>query len=640
MDTPLIPRKLLFGNPDKASVQVSPDGQWISWLAPRDGRLNVYIAPRDDPAAARPVTHDTGRGIRFYGWTFTGETILFIQDKGGDENWRIYSANIHTEEIKDLTPFDGVQARGFPASPKFPGELLISLNNRDPRWHDVYRLDFESGELTLVLQNDRFADIYINDDYQIILASQSQPDGGTAYFRKSGQDWEEWDSVPQEDAMTTHAIGFDKSSTKIYMVDSRDRNTSALFIKDLASGSQQLVAEDPRADVGDVMAHPTEKNLQAVSFTYERKRWQVLDPAVQPDVDALSAVADGEMNIVSRSQDDRWWIVEFNLDNSPLRFYLYDRETREARFLFTIQDALQEYPLAKMYPAVFPASDGMELVAYYTLPPGSDADGDGKPDQPLPMVLTPHGGPWGRDYWGFNNEHQWLANRGYAVMSINFRSSTGFGKAFVNAGDKEFGGKIIGDQFDAVQWAIRQGIADPERVAIMGGSFGGYSTLAGLTFYPEVYACGVDIVGPSNLVTLLESIPPYWAPMIEMFSSRVGDLRTEEGRALLKKHSPLTYADRIIRPLLIAQGANDPRVKRAESDQIVAAMQEKNIPVTYVLYPDEGHGFARPENNLSFYAIAEVFLANCLNGRVEPIGRDFEGSSIEFLAGKESIPGI
>jgi dipeptidyl aminopeptidase/acylaminoacyl peptidase len=640
MDTPLIPRKLLFGNPDKASVQVSPDGQWISWLAPRDGRLNVYIAPRDDPAAARPVTHDTGRGIRFYGWTFTGETILFIQDKGGDENWRIYSANIHTEEIKDLTPFDGVQARGFPASPKFPGELLISLNNRDPRWHDVYRLDFESGELTLVLQNDRFADIYINDDYQIILASQSQPDGGTAYFRKSGQDWEEWDSVPQEDAMTTHAIGFDKSSTKIYMVDSRDRNTSALFIKDLASGSQQLVAEDPRADVGDVMAHPTEKNLQAVSFTYERKRWQVLDPAVQPDVDALSAVADGEMNIVSRSQDDRWWIVEFNLDNSPLRFYLYDRETREARFLFTIQDALQEYPLAKMYPAVFPARDGMELVAYYTLPPGSDADGDGKPDQPLPMVLTPHGGPWGRDYWGFNSEHQWLANRGYAVMSINFRSSTGFGKAFVNAGDKEFGGKIIGDQFDAVQWAIRQGIADPERVAIMGGSFGGYSTLAGLTFYPEVYACGVDIVGPSNLVTLLESIPPYWAPMIEMFSSRVGDLRTEEGRALLKKHSPLTYADRIIRPLLIAQGANDPRVKRAESDQIVAAMQEKNIPVTYVLYPDEGHGFARPENNLSFYAIAEVFLANCLNGRVEPIGTDFEGSSIEFLAGKESIPGI
>jgi dipeptidyl aminopeptidase/acylaminoacyl peptidase len=640
MDTPLIPRKLLFGNPDKASVQVSPDGQWISWLAPRDGRLNVYIAPRDDPAAARPVTHDTGRGIRFYGWTFTGETILFIQDKGGDENWRIYSANIHTEEIKDLTPFDGVQARGFPASPKFPGELLISLNNRDPRWHDVYRLDFESGELTLVLQNDRFADIYINDDYQIILASQSQPDGGTAYFRKSGQDWEEWDSVPQEDAMTTHAIGFDKSSTKIYMVDSRDRNTSALFIKDLASGSQQLVAEDPRADVGDVMAHPTEKNLQAVSFTYERKRWQVLDPAVQPDVDALSAVADGEMNIVSRSQDDRWWIVEFNLDNSPLRFYLYDRETREARFLFTIQDALQEYPLAKMYPAVFPASDGMELVAYYTLPPGSDADGDGKPDQPLPMVLTPHGGPWGRDYWGFNSEHQWLANRGYAVMSINFRSSTGFGKAFVNAGDKEFGGKIIGDQFDAVQWAIRQGIADPERVAIMGGSFGGYSTLAGLTFYPEVYACGVDIVGPSNLVTLLESIPPYWAPMIELFATRVGDLRTEEGRTLLKKHSPLTYADRIIRPLLIAQGANDPRVKRAESDQIVAAMQEKNIPVTYVLYPDEGHGFARPENNLSFYAIAEVFLANCLNGRVEPIGTDFEGSSIEFLAGKESIPGI
>jgi dipeptidyl aminopeptidase/acylaminoacyl peptidase len=293
-----------------------------------------------------------------------------------------------------------------------------------------------------------------------------------------------------------------------------------------------------------------------------------------------------------------------------------------------------------MHPAVFQSRDGLNLVTYYSLPPGSDADGDGRPDQPLPTVLFPHGGPWGRDYWGYNPWHQWLANRGYAVLSVNFRSSTGFGKAFVNAGDLEWGGKIIEDQQDAVQWAIAQGIADAERVAVIGGSFGGYSVLAGLTFFPEVFACGADLVGPSNLITLLESVPPYWKPMIEMFTTRVGDHRTEVGRELLKKHSPLTYADRIRRPLLIAQGANDPRVKRAESDQIVKQLQDKNIPVTYLLYPDEGHGFARPENNLSFTAVTEAFLARCLGGRSEPIGDDFAGASLQVLTGAEEVPGL
>ena len=279
-------------------------------------------------------------------------------------------------------------------------------------------------------------------------------------------------------------------------------------------------------------------------------------------------------------------------------------------------------------------------MAYYTLPLGTDSDGDGIPDRPLPMVLFPHGGPWGRDTWGYNPWHQWLANRGYAVLCVNFRSSTGFGKAFVNAGNLEWGGKIMDDQIDAVRWAIAQGIADPSRVAVMGGSFGGYSTLAGLTFTPEVFACGVDLVGPSNLITLLESMPPYWKPMLEMFTTRVGDHRTEEGRALLKKHSPLTYVERIRRPLLIGQGANDPRVKQAESDQIVQAMQAKGIPVTYVLYPDEGHGFARPENNLSFNAIAEAFLARCLGGRYQPIGDDFQRSSLQVPTGADEVPGL
>jgi dipeptidyl aminopeptidase/acylaminoacyl peptidase len=296
--------------------------------------------------------------------------------------------------------------------------------------------------------------------------------------------------------------------------------------------------------------------------------------------------------------------------------------------------------LANMHPVTIDSRDGLGLVSYYTLPPGSHGDGDGVPDQPLAMVLVPHGGPWGRDRWGYDGWHQWLANRGYVVLTVNFRASTGFGKAFINAGNREWGAKMHDDLIDAVDWAIEQGIADPARVAIMGGSYGGYATLAGLTFTPDKFACGVDLVGPANLVTLLETMPPYWKPQVELFTTRVGDFRTEDGRKFLASRSPLTYADRICRPLLIGQGANDPRVKQAESDQIVQAMQAKGIPVTYVLYPDEGHGFARPENRLSFNAIAEAFLSECLGGRFEPVGDDFQGSSIAVPVGAEHVPGL
>ena len=314
--------------------------------------------------------------------------------------------------------------------------------------------------------------------------------------------------------------------------------------------------------------------------------------------------------------------------------------SRTVDFLFTDRQALDDQPLVKMHSAVIRSRDGLDLVSYYSLPPGSDSDGDGLPDHPLSTVLFVHGGPWARDVWGYHPYHQWLANRGYAVLGINFRGSTGFGKAFVNASDLGWGAKMHDDLLDGVTWAVEQGIADPDRVAITGGSFGGYATLVGLTFTPETFACGVDIVGPSNLITLVESIPPYWQPMIELFTNRMGDHRTEEGRALLQERSPLTYVDRIRRPLLIGQGANDPRVKQAESDQIVEAMQEKGIPVTYVLYPDEGHGFARPENTLSFWAVTEAFIAPILGGRHEPIGADFEGSSISVPSGAEEVLGL
>jgi dipeptidyl aminopeptidase/acylaminoacyl peptidase len=423
-------------------------------------------------------------------------------------------------------------------------------------------------------------------------------------------------------------------------MDSRGRDKAALYRQDFASNEKTLLCEDLRSDAQDVLLHPTEKNVQAVSFVYERKQWKILDPAIQPDLVSLRGVADGDIEVVSRTLDDRYWIVLYLMDDGPARYYLYDRSQQEAEFLFTNRAELEGQPLVKMHSAVIASRDGLELVAYYSLPLESDPDGDGLPERPLPMAFVPHGGPWGRDTWGYNPWHQWLANRGYAVLMVNFRSSTGFGKAFVNAGDFEWGGKIMEDQIDAVEWAIAQGIADREKVAVMGGSFGGYSTLAGLTFTPEVFACGVDLVGPSNLITLLESVPPYWKPMFELFATRVGDPRTEAGRALLTRHSPLTYVERIRHPLLIGQGANDPRVKRAESDQIVQAMQAKGIPVAYVLYPDEGHGFARPENNLSFYAIAEAFLAAHLGGRYQPIGADFRDSSLQVLQGANEVPGL
>ena len=643
---PLIPREVLFGNPDRASVTLSPDGSKIGFLSPVDGVLNVWVGPSSDPTAAKPVTHDTDRGIRIYFWAHTNQHVIYLQDKAGDENWRVYSVDLTSGETKDLTPVEGVQAQVQAVSAEFPDEIVIGLNDRVAQLHDLHRINIRSGERRLLQENPGFAGFVTDEQYCVRLAMQMTPDGG-ADIQKPGSDhdgaqgdWQLFTRVPMEDMLTTQPLGFDRAGQTLYMADSRKRNTAAVYAIDPDTGAQTLLAEDPRADADDLIIHPATRRVQAVAFNYERRRWSVIDPDIAADIAALQTVADGEFNVTSRTLDDRHWIVAYVMDNGPVRYYRYDRASRTASFLFTNRQALEGLPLARMHSAVIESRDGYNLVSYYTLPIGSDVATLGKPSQPLPAVLFVHGGPWGRDAWGYNPSHQWLANRGYAVISVNFRASTGFGKDFTNAGNREWGGKMHNDLIDAVNWAIREGIADPKRIAIMGGSYGGYATLAGLTFTPEVFACGVDIVGPSNLVTLLQTIPPYWEPQIELFTTRVGDHRTDEGRAFLAKCSPLTYADRIQRPLLIGQGANDPRVKQAESDQIVKAMQSKSIPVTYVLYPDEGHGFARPENRLSFNAIAEGFLAQCLGGRFEPIGDAFKGSSLRVPAGGSDVPGL
>ncbi|MGH7404325.1 MAG: S9 family peptidase [Candidatus Methylomirabilales bacterium] len=635
---PLIPRQILFGNPDKASVQLSPDGTKIGYLAPVAGVLNVWVGLADDPAAARPVTRDTDRGIRFYDWAYTNNHILFIQDKGGDENWRLYSVDLATGDAKDLTPLEGVQARFQGISPQFPDEILVALNDRDPRLHDLYRINIGTGERRLVQENEGFASFVTDRDYRVRLAVRVLPDGGSEMLRATEHGgWTPFARIPMEDTLTTSPVGFDKAGTILYMIDSRNRNTGVLMALDLDTGKQTLLAEDPRADVSDVLVHPTEKRVQAAAFTYERKVWQILDQSIAGDWATLRTIATGDVEVVSRTLDDRYWIVAYIMDDGPVRYYRYDRAGQKARFLFTNREQLEGLPLAKMHPIFITSRDGLNLVSYYTLPPGSHSDGDARPHEPFPTVLVVHGGPWARDTWGYNPWHQWLANRGYAVLSVNFRGSTGFGKALINASTSEWGAKMHDDLVDAVHWAIQHGIADPRRVAIMGGSYGGYATLVGMTFTPETFACGIDIVGPSNLVTLLESIPPYWQPQVDLWTTRVGDHRTEEGRAFLTKRSPLTCAHRIQRPLLIGHGANDPRVKKTESDQIVQVMQEKGIPVTYVLYPDEGHGFARPENRLSFNAVAEAFLSDCLGGQYQPIDDDLESSSITVPVGADQV---
>jgi dipeptidyl aminopeptidase/acylaminoacyl peptidase len=637
---PLISRDLLFGNPDRITTRISPDGLNISFLAPVNGVLNVWVGPAADPEKARPVTNDTHRGIRSYLWAFTNEHILYLQDRDGDENWRIYSANLSSKEVKDLTPFEDVQAIFQSVSYKIPQEVIIGLNKRDPKFHDIYKLNIETGNLTLVMENTDFSGFDIDDNFKIRLALNMTPDGGAEIFKLTDNGWESFQKIGMEDVISTGTLGFNKASDAVYMIDSRGRDTAAIYAMNLSTGDETLIAEDPRADFSGYMIHPTEKVIQAVAFNYERMEWNITDPSIAKDLEYLRDLEDGDWLVVSRSLDDRIWIVVFTEDSGPARYYYYDRDRGEARFLFTDREKLEGLTLARMTPVIIKSRDNLSLVSYYTLPTGSDSDGDGLPDNPLPMVLYVHGGPWDRDAWGFNSIHQWLANRGYAVLSVNFRGSTGFGKNFTNAANLEWGRKMHDDLIDAVNWSVEKGIADPERIAIMGGSYGGYATLAGMTFTPKVFACGVDIVGPSNLVTLLETIPPYWEPEIELFTTRVGDHRTEEGKKLLQERSPLNYADRIERPLLIGQGANDPRVKQNESDQIVNAMRAKNLSVTYVLYPDEGHGFARPENRLSFYAVAEAFLASHLGGKAEPIGDDFVGANITVPIGAEEIPGL
>ncbi len=640
--TELIARDALFGNPERANVQISPDGKYLSWVAAVDGVLNVWIAPADNPSQARAVTQDTARGIRSYFWSYQPDTLLYLRDSGGDEDFHLYAVDLKTGQAKDLTPFPKTTAQVAGVSPKHPGTILVGMNDRDAQWHDIYKVDLASGNRTLLEKNDAQIAGYIADaDYTLKYAQRSRPDGGADVLRRGANGaWEKFDDIPFEDVLTTSPGGLTLDGKTLYFTDSRGRNTAALFAIDLTSGTRTLVLEDARADVGGTLADPATGKVQAVSVDYLRDEWKVVDPAIRADLEKLEAIGPGDVSVNTRTLDDKTWIVAYSAAEAPLVYYRYDRGTGTLTKLFSARPKLEGKPLVPQWPVEIASRDNKTLVSYLTLPRSADANSDGKAETPVPLVLLVHGGPWARDSYGYGSYNQWLANRGYAVLSVNFRGSTGFGKEFTNAGNGEWAGKMHDDLIDAVQWAVKQGVTTQDQVAIMGGSYGGYATLTGLTFTPDAFACGVDIVGPSNLNTLLSTVPPYWASFFEQLAKRMGDPRTDAGKKWLTERSPLTRADQIKKPLLIGQGANDPRVKQAESDQIVKAMQAKNIPVTYVLFPDEGHGFARPENNKAFNAVTEGFLAQCLGGRAEPIGKDFTGSSISVPVGADGVPGL
>jgi dipeptidyl aminopeptidase/acylaminoacyl peptidase len=611
------------------------------------------------------MTGAKDRPIPFFSFTRDSTSVLYIQDKAGDENFLLYQVDLVSGDERTLTPFESTRARVIGSSHTLKDQLLVGLNNRDARYHDVYRLNLATGALELVMQNDGYAGFLADDSLTLRWAIRQNAAGGSDMFEIVEGHVAETprESTTLEDAMTTGLAGYTTDGKTLYWLDSRGRDTGALIAEDVETGARTVIAEDARADIGGTLRNPVTGRVEAYSVNYLKNEWIALEPEIEQALGFLRGRLEGQFGVQSRTDADDKWLVWHDPLTGPTRTLLYDRVAGTLEELYVTRPELEGAPLQPMHPVEIPSRDGLTLVSYLTLPPASECVstssaptdvGEGSapeparpepvegpaPQAPLPMVLLVHGGPWARDGYGFNRMHQLFANRGYAVLSVNFRGSTGFGKAFVNAGNLEWGAKMHDDLLDAVEWAIGRGIAQRDKVAIMGGSYGGYATLAGLTFTPEVFACGVDIVGPSNLETLLETIPPYWAPLVKQFHQRMGNPETPAGLQLLRDRSPLHKADRIVRPLLIGQGANDPRVKQSESDQIVAAMQKHGIPVTYVVFPDEGHGFARPENNIAFTAIAEAFLASCLGGRAEPFDGEVAKSTAEIQTGEALVRGL
>ena len=620
---PLIDRELFFGDPEIAGAQISPDGAFIAFIKPFKGTRNIWVKKTADPfTTAKPITADTKRPIPGYFWSRDGKYILFVQDKAGDENYNVYAVNPNDapaagQEVpaaRNLTDVKGVRAAIFGVPKNEPDAIYVGLNDRDPAWHDLYKVKISTGDRTLMRKNTERITAYVFDlKDQLRLATRSAENGDTEVLRV---DTDKFTKVYSCNVFETCGpVRYHKDGQRVYFQTNKGAGSDlvSLYLFDPATGKEELVESDPmkRVDFGNAVFSEVSDDLIATSYDDERERLYWKDKAFEADYKNLQKQLPGkEIGFGSSTKDEKLFIISANSDTDPGSTYLYDRTTKKLTLQYQAREKLNRAYLAPMKPVKYPSSDGLEIPAYLTLPKGVEAKN-------LPALIIPHGGPWARDSWGYNSFAQFLANRGYAVLQPNFRGSTGYGKKFIDSGNKQWGDKMQDDITWGAKYLIAQGIADPKRVGIMGGSYGGYATLAGVTFTPDVYAAGVSIVGPSNLITLLESIPAYWEPIRKLFYERMGDPNTPEGKAQLLRQSPLTSAAKIKTPLLVIQGANDPRVNKRESDQIVIALRDRGFPVEYMVAPDEGHGFARPVNNMAMFASAEKFLAKYLGGRYQ-----------------------
>lgn len=606
---PLIPLSCLFASNAYSAPKISPDGRMVSFLARHRGCLNIWCGPWRSNEY-RPVTSYSERDISHYRWAPDSARLLYLRDEDGDENTHLHMVDAAGGHATDLTPFDKVRTRIIAVETDIPGEILVGLNRRDKRYFDVFRLDLAAGGLSEVFRNPGYSKVVADRALRVRCAVAQTGRGLDILVRDDAESpWRALHRVGGEDVKHTRPVAFTEDDRDLLVLSSAGTDSTRLLQFSVADGTCKTVFEDPAHDVGTVGLHPRTRKPDHVIVQRERNEMEVLDPALRPDTDRLRAEsARGSVSLFSRSHDDRIWLVRTGSDNAPPCYAVYDRDARALAPLFSQAPDLAAYPLSSVRPFSFHARDGLLIRGYLTLP------ADLEPLH-LPTVLAVHGGPWTRDDWDFHRLPQWLANRGYLCVAVNYRGSTGYGKRFTNAGDHEWGGRMQDDLTDAVRHVVDRGLADPARVAIFGNSYGGYAALAGAAFTPGLYRCAVAAAAPTNLITFIESVPAYWRYLRAELSQRIGDPESE--RDFLWSRSPLSRVEDIRVPLLIAQGANDPRVPLRESQQIVDALKRHDIPHEYLLFPDEGHGFSRPRNRMAFYAAAEKFLARHLGGRTE-----------------------
>jgi len=631
----LIDRDVIFGNPEIAAAQLSPDGKYIAFLKPWKDTRNVYVKAVDEPfSAARLLTTETKRPVAGYFWTRDSKYILYAKDNDGDENFNVYAVDPSAKPIagadappsRDLTGLKGVRVELYEVPKSDPDVVYIGLNDRDKAWHDLYRLKISTGTKDLVRKNtERITGWVFDLKGQLRMATRSAENGDTEVLRVDADAFTKVYSCSVFESC--NPLQFQPGDQRLYMETNKEADLTALELLDPQTGKTEMVESDPlgKVDFGGALFSEATDELVETWYIAARVKTYYKNKAFGDDVHWIEhKFPDHEILVVSRTKDEQLWLVTAVSDTEPGETMLFDRKAHLLTPQYKVREKLPRADLAQMKPVTYKSSDGLEIPAYLTLPKGV-------PAKNLPALMLPHGGPWGRDQWGFNPLAQFFANRGYAVLQPNFRGSTGYGRKFLDAGNLQWGRKMQDDVTWGVKYLIAQGIADPKRVGVIGGSYGGYATLAGVAFTPDLYAAAVDIVGPSNLITLLDSIPPYWESIRKMFYQRMGDPSTPEGKKQLMEESPLNSADKIKAPLLVAQGANDPRVNRREAEQIVIALRDRGFPVEYILAPDEGHGFARPVNNLALFMASERFFALHLGGRYQ------EGGTPEEVARLKEI---